>query len=51
MGILKHEFIEYVLTSEFTAPYKRMINILISAFEEETYQRKERVVRKLSDVI
>lgn len=31
MGTLKHEFIEYVLTSEFTVPYKRMIKILISA--------------------
>jgi len=48
---LKHEFIEYILTIEFTAPYKRMINTLISAFEEEMYQRKERVVRRLSDVI
>ncbi|GAI38111.1 unnamed protein product [marine sediment metagenome] len=48
---LKHEFIEYILTIEFTAPYKRMINTLISAFEEEMYQRKERVVKRLSDVI
>ena len=48
---LKHEFIEYVLASEFTAPYMRMINKLISAFEDEAYARKERVVKKLSDVI
>ncbi len=51
LATLKHEFIEYILTIEFTAPYKRMINTLISAFEEEMYQRKERVVRRLSDVI
>ena len=37
---MKHEFIGYVLTSEFTAPYKRMTNILISAFEEEAYSGK-----------
>lgn len=48
---LKHEFIEYILTIGFTASYKRMINTLISAFEEEMYQRKEWVVKRLSDVI
>ncbi|GAI00946.1 unnamed protein product, partial [marine sediment metagenome] len=37
LATLKHEFIEYILTIEFTAPYKRMINTLISAFEEEMY--------------
>jgi len=51
LATLKHEFIEYILTVEFTAPYKRMINTLISAFEEEMYQRKERVVNRLGDVI
>ena len=31
----KHEFVEYVLTSKFTAPYLRVINKLMSALKEE----------------
>ena len=40
---LRHEFIEYVLTIELIAPYKRLINKLIVAFEEEMYLTINRV--------
>jgi len=48
---LRHEFVEYVLTSEFVAPYQRMINALIALFEDEAYRRKERIVKKLAELL
>jgi hypothetical protein len=33
------------------APYKRLINKLILLFEEETYDRKEKLVETLREVI
>jgi uncharacterized protein Smg (DUF494 family) len=44
---LRHEFIEYLLTRDLVAPYKRLINKLISLFEEEMYDRKEKLVERL----
>ncbi len=51
LDTLQHEFIEYVLMNELVAPYKRLINKLISAFEEEMYDRKERLVEKFQELI
>jgi uncharacterized protein Smg (DUF494 family) len=48
---LRHEFIEYLLTKDLVAPYKRLINKLISLFEEEMYDRKEKLVEKLSEQV
>jgi len=43
LDTLRHEFIEYLLTQDLAAPYKRLINKLISLFEEDMYERKERL--------
>jgi hypothetical protein len=51
LDTLRHEFIEYVLTQDLVAPYKRMINKLISLFEEEMYDRKERLIQRLQEVM
>lgn len=48
---LKHEFIEYILTHELVAPYKKLVNKFISLFEEEMYERKEKLIEKLLKVI
>jgi len=32
------------------APYKRLINKLISLFEEEMYDRKEKLVERLQEL-
>jgi hypothetical protein len=48
---LRHEFIEYVLTCDLVAPYKRLINKLISILEEEMYDRKEKLIERLQEVI
>jgi len=50
LDTLRHEFIEYLLTQDLVAPYKRLINKLISLFEEEMYDRKERLVERLQEL-
>ena len=50
LDTLRHEFIEYLLTRDLVAPYKRLINKLISLFEEEMYDRKERLVETLREL-
>jgi len=47
LDTLRHEFIDYILAIEFETPYKRLINKLVAAFEEEMYGRKERLIEKL----
>jgi hypothetical protein len=36
-----------ILFRDIVAPYKRLINKLISLFEEEMYDRKEKLVERL----
>jgi hypothetical protein len=50
LDTLRHEFIEYLLTRDLVAPYKRLINKLISLFEEEMYDRKEKLVERLQEL-
>ena len=50
LATLRHEFIEYLLTRDLVAPYKRLINKLISLFEEEMYDRKEKLVERLQEL-
>ena len=51
LDTLRHEFIDYAISTEIEAPYKRLINKLITVFEEEMYGRKERLIEKLLEVI
>lgn len=50
LDTLRHEFIEYLLTQDLVAPYKRLINKLISLFEEEMYDKKENLVERLQEL-
>jgi hypothetical protein len=50
LDTLRHEFVEYLLTRDLVAPYKRLINKLISLFEEEMYDRKEKLVERLQEL-
>ena len=50
LDTLRHEFIEYLLTQDLVAPYKRLINKLISLFEEEMYDRKEKLIERLQEL-
>jgi hypothetical protein len=51
LDTLRHEFLDYIVSTEFEAPYKRLINKLISVFEEDMYERKERLIEKLLEVV
>lgn len=44
---LRHEFIDYILTKELVSLPQKMINLLISLFEEILYERKEKLTEKL----
>ena len=44
LDTLRHEFLEYILTYELVAPYKRLVNKLITLFEEEMYLKKEKLI-------
>jgi hypothetical protein len=48
---LWHEFVEFVLVNEFSVPYKRIVNSLITLLEDEAYQRREMVVKKLCAIL
>jgi len=50
LDTIKHEFIEYILTYELVVPYKKLVNKLITLFEEEMYERKEKLIDKLMSV-
>ena len=45
---VKHS--ERLLTRDLVPPYKRLINKLISLFEEEMYDRKEKLVQRLQEL-
>lgn len=51
LDTLRHEFVEYVVVNELVAPYERLVNKLISLFEEEMYDRKERLIERLNELI
>jgi hypothetical protein len=51
LDTLRHEFIDYIISIEFEAPYKRLINKLISCFEEEMYEKKEHMINKLLEAL
>lgn len=51
LGTLRHEFIDYILTKELVSLPQKMINLLIKLFEEEMYERKEKLIEKLMKVI
>ena len=51
LDTLRHEYLEYILTYELIAPYKKLVNKLISLFEEGMYERKKKLIEKLLKAI
>ena len=45
--LLRHGFVEWML-SQHTKPYMQLVNKLITLFEEQQYQRKERIAEALT---
>lgn len=48
--LLRHGFVEWLL-NQHTQPYRALINKLITLFEEQQYERKERLVEALTKVL
>ncbi|MEM3490089.1 MAG: hypothetical protein QXO75_10625 [Nitrososphaerota archaeon] len=48
---LRHEFLDYMVSIEVIAPYKKFINNLIRLFEEEVYKRKEVLIENLRELV
>ncbi|MEM2537502.1 MAG: hypothetical protein QXK29_05110 [Candidatus Bathyarchaeia archaeon] len=48
---LKHELIDYLITSRIVKPLVNLLNILIKAREAEIYKEKEKLVEIFSKII
>jgi hypothetical protein len=48
---LRHEVIDYLITSRIVKPLVDLINLLIKAREAEIYEEKEKIVETLSKII
>ena len=48
--LLRHGFLEWVL-NQHTNPYRQLINSLIVLFEEQQYQKKEKIVDSLTRLL
>ena len=48
---LKHEMIDYLITSKIVKPLVGLLNILIKAREAEIYKEKEKIVEIFSKII
>jgi len=48
---LKHELVDYLITSRIVKPLVSLLNILIKAREAEIYKEKEKIVEVFSKII
>ena len=47
---LLHEFIEY-LVDQTNDPYRRIVNALVSLFEDQAYSQREKIVKALANLL
>lgn len=50
LRLVNHSFFEWML-NQHTQPYRRLINKLITLFEELQYQRKEKIIESLTNLV
>ena len=48
---LKHELLDYMLTSKLVQPLVSLVNLLIKSKEVEIYKEKEKIVEALSKIL
>jgi hypothetical protein len=48
--LVRHGFAEWIL-NQYTKPYRQLINKLITLFEEQQYEKKERAVAALTKLL
>ena len=47
---LLHEFIEY-LVGQAIDPYRRLVNALVSLFEDQAYSQREKIIKALAKIL
>jgi len=50
LRLVQHGFIEWLL-NHYTKPYRQLTNALIRLFEEQQYERKERAIEALLNLL
>ncbi|MCW3985322.1 MAG: hypothetical protein NWE91_02795 [Candidatus Bathyarchaeota archaeon] len=50
LELVRHGFAEWIL-NQHTKPYRQLINKLITMFEEQQYERKEKIVEALTNLL
>jgi hypothetical protein len=51
METLKHELVDYLVTSKIVKPLVELVNLLIKSRESDIYREKEKIVDVLSKII
>ena len=51
METLKHELVDYLVTSKIVKPLVELVNLLIKSRESDIYREKEKIVDALSKII
>jgi len=49
LKLVRHGFAEWIL-NQHTKPYRQLINKLITLFEEQQYERKEKIIESLTNL-
>lgn len=50
LELVRHGFAEWIL-NQHTKPYRQLINKLITLFEEQQYEKKEKTVESLANLL
>jgi len=48
---LKHELLDYIITSKIVKPLVELVNLLIKSKESDIYREKEKIVESLSKIL
>ena len=51
LQVLRHELIDYLLTSKIAEPYVKLVNVLVKLIEDIIYRDKERLVESLCKLL
>jgi|GEM_PF-2305448 len=50
LNLMRHGFMEWIL-NQHTSPYRQLVNKLITLFEEQYYERKEKLIESLMNIL
>ena len=50
LELIRHGFAEWIL-NQHTKPYRQLINKLIALFEEQQYEKKEKIIQALTKLM